>query len=89
MLACTKGQGCSAVSYQLWAPAPPLELLVTPPFLLSGLFGLDTEEGAATAGVWGLCLCLSLRSMLLVATVSEFKEASVLLMSLFEDILVG
>lgn len=76
-----------ASSYQLWAPAPPLELLLTPPFLLSGLSGLDTEEGAATAGVWGLCLYLSLRSMLLVGTVSELREASVLLMSLIEDIL--
>ena len=87
MHACVKGRDSSASSYQLWAPAPPFELLVTPPFLLSGLSGLDTEEGAATAGVCGLCLYLSLRSMWLVGTVSELMEASVLLMSLIEDIL--
>lgn len=74
-------QACSALPYQLWAPAPPLGTRLTPPRLLSALSGRETEDGAATAGVCGLCLYLALWSMALVGTLSEFRVASVSLMS--------
>lgn len=82
-------QVCSGLPYQLWAPAPPLGTRLSPPLLLSGLSGRGTEDGAAAAGVCGLCLYLAPRSMVLVGTVSELRGASVLLMSLIADIITS
>lgn len=72
--------------YQLCPPAPPLGTFVGPLLRLSGLSGLGTALGAAAAALCGLYLYLSLRSILLVGTVSEFKVSSELLMSLIDDI---
>jgi hypothetical protein len=72
--------------YQLCPPAPPLGTLVGPILRLSGLSGLGTALGAAAAALCGIYLYLSLRSMLLVGTVSELKGSPELLMSSINDI---
>lgn len=74
--------------YQLCPPAPPLGTFVGLLLRLSGLSGLGTAWGAAAAALCGLYLYLSLRSTLLVGTVSEFKGSSELLMSLIDDIAI-